>query len=116
MKIAETALAALLVFHAFILMIPTAKGKKKKKKTNQIKEKKLVRWNLEEINDDVKLTQISFNLKKKEIKKNGRHATARVHYEMTSISLICFCFILVRDAAASGVSRSIATTSSWRPF
>lgn len=33
-----------------------------------------------------------------------------------TISLICFCFILVRDAAASGVSRSIVTTSSWRPF
>jgi hypothetical protein len=107
MKIAETALTTLFVFHAFILMIPS---KGEKKKSNQIKI--LVRGNLEEINENVKLTQ-SFNVKKKEIKK--RSACDGVHYEMT-ISLICFGFILVRDAAASGVSRSIATTSSWRPF
>lgn len=89
---------------------PNDSQQRRKNKSNQIK--KLVRWNLEEINENVKLTQ-SFNVKKKEIKK--RSACDGVHYEMT-ISLICFGFILVRDAAASGVSRSIATTSSWRPF
>jgi hypothetical protein len=74
MKIAETALTTLFVFHAFILMIPS---KGEKKKSNQIKI--LVRWNLEEINENVKLTQ-SFNVKRMKLKKVGmRRSSLRIN-------------------------------------